>query len=192
MRRHDRVRRFVGDGSGVSGVEFALLAPVLIAVFVGMVELTRAYGTSQRASRATRAMADLISRNSPSSDTVSIIYQGGRSMLAPFDASKAEIVLTAVGVYLQKDGSFKAKVCSSVTSLGTQYPAGTDLGAPPPSETRDKGRYVMAEMKLKYAPIIDVFPVLKNFSFEKKVTWPVRSATAKEIVLPNGAACPSS
>lgn len=190
MRLPPVLRRFGSSRSGVSAVEFALVAPIMVLMFIGTIELPRAYGVSQKAHRATRAMADLISRSNLAS--VDDIYAAGRAILAPYPGTDAKIILTMAGVYLQKDGSYKAKVCSSTASKATPYKAQADLGTPPPSDTKDKARYVMAEMTLTYTPIFALFPALNGLSFEKKVTWPVRSVSSSEIILPGGVACPTS
>ena len=53
----------ITDQSGVSAMEFALIAPVMILLFMGSIELPRAYTTGQHANRAARSMADLIFPN---------------------------------------------------------------------------------------------------------------------------------
>jgi Flp pilus assembly protein TadG len=192
MRAILHCRRFVTERSGVSAVEFALVAPVMILLFMGTIELPRAYTTGQHANRAARSMADLISRTSLTAQEVDGVYTTGRSMMAPYDATAAKIILTSAGVYQQKDGSFKAKVCSSTASNAQKYAASTDLGVPPPSEAVDKARYVIAKMTIEYRPIFDIFPALTSFSFEKEVTWPIRATNGKPIILPGGVTCPAT
>lgn len=192
MRSVNLCQRFVTERSGVSAVEFALVAPVMILMFMGTIELPRAYTTAQHANRAARSMADLISRTTLTAQEVDGVYKTGRNMMAPYDATDAKIILTAAGVYQQKDGSFKAKVCSSTAVNAQKYAASTDLGAPPPSEAVDKARYVIAKMTIEYKPIFDIFPALTALPFEKEVTWPVRAMNGKPIILPGGVACPAT
>ncbi len=186
------LRRLIAERSGVSAVEFALVAPVMILLFMGTVELPRAYTTGQHAHRAARSMADLISRRTLTTQEVDGVYKTGRSIVAPYDATDAKIILTSAGVYLQRDGSFKAKVCSSNAVNAVKYVASTDLGAPPPSEAVDKARYVIAKLTIEYKPIFNILPALNAFSFEREVTWPIRATNGKEIILPGGVGCPAT
>jgi Flp pilus assembly protein TadG len=50
------------DRRGVSAIEFALLAPVMLVMFFGMVELSQAIMTQRRASHGDAAIGDLVSQ----------------------------------------------------------------------------------------------------------------------------------
>ncbi|RYY89747.1 M81 family peptidase, partial [archaeon] len=54
-------------------------------------------------------------------------------------------------------------------------------------------RLVMAEMRLPYTAVFSVFPVLKDWTFVVRKTWPVRAGKAylgrEEVVLPGGKPC---
>lgn len=63
-------RRFVGDREGVAGIEFALLAPLLIALLMGTVALFDLFRTSQVVEKATFTVGDILSRQS----TISTAY----------------------------------------------------------------------------------------------------------------------
>ena len=185
------VSRFARDSQGIAALEFALIAPVLILLFMGAIELPRFITTHQNLTRATRTMADMIARGTLS--TVDDVYEAGLAVAAPFEASGASIVLTAVGVYAQGTGTV-ARVCSSVQRNGTARLVTSTVEAVPPSEEKDRARYVMAELKATYVPIFNIFPILNSYTFEKLVTWPVRHGTKingmDEIILPGGKACP--
>lgn len=183
-----QIRRLAGDRAGVSAVEFALVAPVMIVIFIGTIELPRAYATKQRLVRATRSMADLISRGSLTS--VTDVYAAGRAVMYPSDASGSGIILTAAGVYQLANKSYEARVCSSAADKATKRVANAILGEPPPSEARVNARYMMAEMTYRYVPIFNLFPALNDLTFSQVTTWPVRSVTGAPVVLPGGAACP--
>ncbi len=57
-----RRRSFVRDKSGIAAVEFGLIAPVLLIMLVGVVEITRAVSIDRRFGQVTALVADLISR----------------------------------------------------------------------------------------------------------------------------------
>ena len=59
-RKHNRF--FLRDRSGVAAVEFALVAPVLLIVLLGVIEVTRAVSIDRRFGQVTAMVADLIAR----------------------------------------------------------------------------------------------------------------------------------
>jgi Flp pilus assembly pilin Flp len=62
MPNGTRRRSFVRDTRGVAAVEFGLIAPVLLVMLVGVVEVTRAVSIDRRFGQVTSMVADLISR----------------------------------------------------------------------------------------------------------------------------------
>ncbi|MGH6977695.1 MAG: TadE/TadG family type IV pilus assembly protein, partial [Brevundimonas sp.] len=62
MRSPAFLRRFRRDQKGLSAVEFALLAPVMILLYFGMVELCQAYMAQKRMSHVASMVADLTAR----------------------------------------------------------------------------------------------------------------------------------
>jgi Flp pilus assembly protein TadG len=56
-------RRFAKDGKGVAATEFALLLPVMLAMYIGAVEVTEAYYVDRRLTMTTRVAGDLVARD---------------------------------------------------------------------------------------------------------------------------------
>lgn len=186
-----RLRGGWGNADGLAALEFALMAPMMLLIFMGSIEFPRAYGTSQRLLRSVRTMADLIARGGvPNTDDV---FAAGAAVTFPTDLTRAGIVLTAVGVYPQGNATV-AKVCSSVARNAAPRAVGSILGPPPDSEAVAGGRYVMVETSYTYVPIFNLFPSLNALTFTKQVTWPMRSTgtAAIETILPGGRSCPAT
>jgi len=176
---------------GVSAIEFAFIAPVLVILFMAAIEIPRAIATNNRLAQATIAMADLASKNDYAD--INDVYAAAQVVAAPYSLAGTGIVLTAGGVY-QVGNDFVARVCSSVQSGDKARIVGSDIG-PPPAGTALKGdRFVMAETRLSYRPLFSFFPVLNTLTFTGKAAWPVREGIATngqaEVVLPGGKPCP--
>lgn len=56
------IRRFAGDRDGVGAIEFAILFPILVMLYVGAVEITVGLSVSKRAARASGTIADVITQ----------------------------------------------------------------------------------------------------------------------------------
>jgi Flp pilus assembly protein TadG len=176
---------------GVSAIEFAFIAPVLVILFIAAIEIPRAIATNNRLAQATIAMADLASKNDYAD--INDVFAAAQVVAAPYSLAGTGIVLTAGGVY-QVGNDFVARVCSSVQSGDKARIVGSDIG-PPPAGTASKGdRFVMAETRLPYRPLFSFFPVLNTLTFTGKAAWPVREGIATngqaEVVLPGGKPCP--
>ncbi len=55
-------RHFAGDRDGMGAIEFAILFPILVMLYVGAFEITIGLSVSKRASRAAATVADVITQ----------------------------------------------------------------------------------------------------------------------------------
>jgi Flp pilus assembly protein TadG len=60
----DRLRRLRDDIRGVGGVEFALIAPLLLSLYITSFELTIGLSVSKRVTRTASTIADLVTQSS--------------------------------------------------------------------------------------------------------------------------------
>lgn len=182
---------FARAEGGVSAIEFAFIAPVLVLLFIATIEIPRAIATNNRLAQATIAMADLASKSDYAD--INDVFAAAQVVAAPYSLAGTGIVLTAGGVY-KVGNDFVARVCSSVQLGDRARIVGSDIG-PPPAGTASKGdRFVMAETRLSYRPLFSFFPFLNNLTFTGRTAWPVRDGVATngqaEVVLPGGKPCP--
>ena len=78
--------RLVTDRRGLAAVEFALIAPVLIFLFMGVLEMSLRFRASEEASRYVHQVADLISRETSLTTTdLGEIYDAAVHMMQPLD-----------------------------------------------------------------------------------------------------------
>lgn len=91
------VGRFTRDRRGVAAVEFGFIAPVLLFMLIGAVEVTRAVAIDRRVSVATNMVADLVAREEKlTKDDVQAIYDVVERVMAPYDASQLKMSLIPV------------------------------------------------------------------------------------------------
>jgi Flp pilus assembly pilin Flp len=70
-----RARALIGDRRGIAAVEFGLIAPVLLIMLIGVIEITRAVSIDRRFGQVTSMVADLIAReDSVTEADVNAIY----------------------------------------------------------------------------------------------------------------------
>lgn len=108
-------RAYLRDRRGVGSVEFAILAPILIAAYFTCFELTIGFSFAKRATRAAGTVGDLVAQQS---NTVNKAFLGtmtnaAQSIFAPYDvegltkAAKNPLNLKITGVEIDKDGNAK-------------------------------------------------------------------------------------
>lgn len=195
-----QARRFATATSGIAAVEFALIVPVMLVMYLGMSELSRAISNSRRVTLLARTLADLTSRGDVV--TMNDIFAAGGIVLAPFDASGARMVVSAAGVY-GSGASAVGKVCSSKASgTGATALAPKAVIDVPAGFQADGMRFLRADVTMDYTPMLGS-NIMQYFTgngsssitFSEQTPWPVRSgntynSTYEEIVLPGGSPCP--
>ena len=91
--------RLVRDVRAVSAVEFALILPIMVTLFLGGTELSQAISVKRKAVLVNRTIADLVSQDSCiiNADMTSI-FNASASVVAPFSTGKLKIVVSGVKV----------------------------------------------------------------------------------------------
>lgn len=94
-----RLRRLGRDKKGVGAVEFAIVAPVLLMVYIGAFESSLGFTMARKVARASSTVADIFSQES--SLTASKIDSAdaiARSILAPFEGASLSYNITGIKV----------------------------------------------------------------------------------------------
>jgi Flp pilus assembly protein TadG len=91
------LRRFRDDRKGVAAVEFALIAPIMLAMYFGLAELTLAMMAERRASHAASVVADLVAQSTQvNAAQVTDIFTVGGVILKPLPAAPLKMRITSV------------------------------------------------------------------------------------------------
>jgi Flp pilus assembly protein TadG len=124
----ERLRRFGRERSGASAMEFAFLAPILIALYISSFEITTGYSASQKTLKAAGSIADIVTRQSNVSKAfLSEMIDAAESTIAPSPAKDLKLRITGVTV----DAAGNAKVLWSWNeSGGKPYVKGATVDVP--------------------------------------------------------------
>ncbi len=185
------LQRFVHDQDGVSAVEFAMLLPLIVIMYLGSVEVTQAVSADRRTMMAAHTVGDLVSREgcvSTSNDLPSI-FKIADEVVYPFPPTKLKIVVTGVKI----DTTGKATVDWSQTNTnGTSLKrtTGATITSLIPTALRPTGAdsyLIWAETQYDYTPAIG-YVLTGTLSLKEKVYMRPRKSL---IVTSQTAACPS-
>lgn len=93
------MRRFFGDIGGAAAVEFALIAPVMVAMYFGMAELTQGLLANRRVGHVTAAVGDLVAQYPVLTESqVTDIFSITTSLMAPMSSANLAIRVTSISI----------------------------------------------------------------------------------------------
>src|SRR5690606_2817181 len=92
-------RKLRGDRSGVGAVEFALIAPVLIVLYMGSLEISVAMSVNKKLARASSTVADLVTQDESVDKTfLKSMVNVAESVMMPFRTDGMKIKITGIAI----------------------------------------------------------------------------------------------
>lgn len=145
-----RWRTLSRDTRGLALIEFALVLPILLILYLGSVQLQDGIACNRKVTIATRATADLIAQNATgttSAREVDNSLAAATQVMAPYPGSRAVIRLTQVTV----NSRSQALVDWSRARGGQADPKGTAIAIP--AQMRVPGiSFLFARVNYGYRP----------------------------------------
>jgi Flp pilus assembly protein TadG len=144
------LRRFRADRRGAAAIEFALIAPVMVAIYCGMVEFCQALMAERKAAHVASAVGDLVSRvNTVSTSDLSDIFSIGAEIMQPFPGTGLGMRVTSL-----TQGASGPPTVS--WSRGSGSLAALTSGAPVsiPMALNNGDSVVMAEARYQYNSVL--------------------------------------
>lgn len=168
-----QVRRFYKSESGVSAIEFALVVPFLMVVFLGFSEVALANRTSTHVSKVAATVADIISQSaSISIEEVEIALRAAHALAGA--SAAGTMTVEVVGVNVASNGSTSVVWARGVNSTNLPAP-GNSYDLPDDLKT-EAGFIVASRANYKHLPIIGG-SMVGTVEMEKKFYFIPRSGT---------------
>lgn len=144
-----RSARFAGDRKGVAAVEFAFIAPILILLFIGTIELSAGVSTNRKLSRLSSTVGDLVTQSQQlTAGDVEAIMDVSSKIMYPYK-DPVTIVLTGV----QINAGLAKVVWSKSRPAGNEYAINANYTVP--TKIKKDGTFlVAAEIKTTYTPSV--------------------------------------
>lgn len=143
-------RRLAEDRSGVSAVEFALILPLMLTLYLGGIQISDALTISRKVTHVTSSLGDLITQSKNITDIdMKNILDAAASVLAPYSTSTLKIKVSGVSI----DVNSKATVAWSDARNDTPLTKGNTIALP--TAVKQANTFlVTAEVHYPYTPAI--------------------------------------
>ncbi|MEN0653586.1 MULTISPECIES: TadE/TadG family type IV pilus assembly protein [Hyphobacterium] len=140
------IRSLARRQDGVSAVEFALIAPIMMLFYLGVVEVSLALGVDRKVTSTASALADLVAQDDViTDDEMAQILAAGPVLVAPHPGTPLQIRISSVTMNLTGDAEVDWSDARGMTPLGegTRYT--------PPTGILSPGRsIIMVEVSYRY------------------------------------------
>ncbi|OJU09703.1 MAG: hypothetical protein BGN86_02345 [Caulobacterales bacterium 68-7] len=165
-------KRFWRDQRGVSAIEFAFIAPIMIAFYFGVGELTQTMMADRRASHVASAVGDLVTQSSQLTNAeISDIFAIAKTIMSPFPADSLGVRVISVSVDSKGAATVDWCEASSMTDLADGSSYTLPSGLVPNGQS-----IVVAESKYVYtSPFAKIFP--NGITFNDKLYLKPRRST---------------
>jgi Flp pilus assembly protein TadG len=146
------LRRFLADKRGVSAVEFAMLLPLMVTLYLGGVEVSSAVAIDRKVTLIVRTLGDLVSQATSVDDpTMTSIFAATTAVMAPYPDSTLNITVSSVQINSQ--GVAKVSWSNAKPGHGTPHPIGSTVTLPAALNVPSTS-LIWAEASYAYTPTI--------------------------------------
>ncbi|MBM3529432.1 MAG: pilus assembly protein [Alphaproteobacteria bacterium] len=145
-----RLKRLASDERGVSAVEFAMLLPLMLALYLGAVEVSQGIGADRKVTLTARTIADLVSQASNMTNTeMTNSLNAAKAVMAPMPESNLKVTVSSVKINSQG----QATIAWSDTYNGTKRATGSSVTLPSALKIPNSS-LIWSEVQYTYKPTI--------------------------------------
>jgi Flp pilus assembly protein TadG len=161
-------RRFATDRSGVAAVEFVFIAPLIIILWLGTMEVSQGIEVNKKVGRSASVIGDIVTQT----DVINVgdledIMKIGASVLQPYTRDYPYITVSEVYV----DNGLSAKIVWSRKGRQSTFSSGYAVNSAVtlPANLKVANTYlVKVESDLDYIPVTNTSYVIRSSSSTKK------------------------
>ncbi|MCX7312988.1 MAG: TadE/TadG family type IV pilus assembly protein [Hyphomicrobiales bacterium] len=144
------IGRLAGDERGVSAVEFALLLPLMMTLYLGAVELSQGIGADRKVTLTSRTICDLVSQvASINNADMTNSLNAASSVIAPYPVSNLKVTVSSIKI----DATGKATIAWSDTLNGTARAVNSTVTLPAALVVANS-YLIWSEVQYTYKPVV--------------------------------------
>ena len=145
-----KLRNFKRDKRGVSAVEFALLSPLMIGLYLGGVEISEGIGVDRKVTLTAGSIANLSAQATTiAAGDMTNIMNAATAIMAPYSTSPLKITVSCLNI----DNNSAVKVKWSATQGGTARGVGSSVSIPSALVVKNS-QLLFSEVSYTYTPAV--------------------------------------
>ena len=145
------LRSFRRDHEGASAVEFAILAPMMIGLYFGLVEVTDGISADRKVTILAGTLANLAAQTTTiSASGMTNLLNASTAVMKPYSVGNLTATITCINI----NGEGVAKVKWSQTLNGTARSAGSTVTLPSADLAIPNTSLLWSETSYNYTPIV--------------------------------------
>jgi Flp pilus assembly protein TadG len=183
-----KLRRFGFDEQGVSAIEFAVLLPLMITLYLGGVEISQAVSADRKTTLVAHTVGDLVAQmtnvNSTGTAGVDDVLAAASTVAFPFPI--ANLKVTVSSVCIDSTGKIATIAWSKSSPTGTER-TGTVTSSIDPKLMVAGTSLIWGEAIYAYKPTIG-WAITGTLTMSDKIF--LRPRLSKSVTLDSAKACP--
>jgi Flp pilus assembly protein TadG len=174
----ERLIFFARNNNGFSAVEFALLTPIMLSVYLGSVQIGDAIAISRKVTIATRTVANLTTLNSSvTASTLTTIMSASSVVVAPYSLSNLSVTVSEVET-TDANGHATIQWSNNLTNgvYSTGYTQGQAVTLPAAGMAPASGIYLIwCQIQYNYTPSLGylmtgTFPIAEQIYMSPRIS----------------------
>ncbi|AMN45100.1 TadE/TadG family type IV pilus assembly protein [Rhodoplanes sp. Z2-YC6860] len=122
-----RVAGLASNERGIAAVEFAMLLPLMLTLWLGTTEISTGIAANRKVTLTARTLADLTSQvTGLSTSDMTNSLNAAAAVISPYNAGNLKATVSSVSI----DANNKATIAWSVTKNGTAHAVGSSVTLP--------------------------------------------------------------
>lgn len=179
-----RLHRLIQDQRGVTAVEFAVLLPFMLTLYLGGVEVSQGVAMDRKVTMTVRAVADLAAQTTSINDTdMANILNAASAVVAPYSAAQLQVKVSSVSV----DAQGRATVVWS-DALHTSARAAGQVVTLPAALNVNSTTVIWGEVSYAYTPTIG-YVLTGTLNLSDQIYMRPRLAACVKRVTSSGTVC---
>ena len=152
----DRLLRGARDERGVAAVEFAMLLPFMLTLYIGAVEVSNMVAADRKVTLVSRTVADLAAQATTiSSSEMTSLLDAASAVMSPYPDTKVKVKLSQVKI----DADGKATISWGKQYHWTARTAGDTVTSSIPAALKIANTYLIwGEAEFEYLPLVGGAP----------------------------------
>jgi Flp pilus assembly protein TadG len=150
------LRRFRRDQSGIGAVEFALIAPLMLGIYLGTFEVTQGIAMDRLVKLNASTITNLVAQYTTISASRDMpdLFAATAKIMAPYPSASPATVVSCIAI----DGQGNATVAWSQASGGSARQVGQSITLPPALD-KPNTEVILGETTMPYKSPIQFLPI---------------------------------